>query len=99
MVQRSAGRLTRPVIALHDTIVEVKFPGSITRFRLDMAEVTLLSSGRRPIHWRFMGSKGSVILELPRKAAWGLIENLHEQSIAPGPVAASGQHKYKINKP
>jgi hypothetical protein len=87
----SSERHISPVIAVQDTILEVKFPGSVTRFQLNTAQVALLASGRRPIHWRFAGSKGSSItLELPRNGAWTLIENLYEHSVAPGPAQRKG---------
>jgi hypothetical protein len=88
----SSERHISPVIAVHDTILEVKLPGSVTRFHLKTAQVALLRSGRRPIHWRFAGPQGSITLELTRNGAWTLIENLDEHSVAPGPAGRRGRH-------
>jgi hypothetical protein len=86
----SQERHISPVIAVRDTILEVKLPGGVTRFHLNTAQVALLASGRRPIQWHFAGSKGSITLELTRNGAWTLIENLHVHSVAPGPARRKG---------
>jgi hypothetical protein len=78
-----ARRRVHPKIALRKATLAVNLCGTCSRIRVDTAQVTVLASGRRSIHWRFAGSKGSITIELPRKEAWELIEKVQEQSIAP----------------
>ena len=76
----SQGR-AHPRIPLRNAVLAIDIGGMGLRFQLDAVQITLLASGRRPIRWRFTGSKGSVTFELPRREAWDLIEGMQEESI------------------
>ena len=75
------GNRVHPQIVLRNTMLVLDLAGTY-QFQVKSARVTLLATVRRPIHWRFAGSNGTVTIELPRKEAWDLIEEVQEQSIA-----------------
>jgi hypothetical protein len=89
-VKVPARSLIQPKIPLRGATLEVS-----SQFRVHTALVTILPSGRRPIHWQFLGADGSVTVELPQKQAWDLLEDLQEQSIRTASAMRSNRARAK----